>query len=210
MQFFPQSVFRNPKSAILLNPIDGFKNVAVLNADIQGQRFSGFSEFVVKGLLVDVGRNIHLVDHDVFAGFIATLEDRLQVGDIDAIAGNRGADSGDQALVVRPLGRNDEGFAVFRLEGIGFGSDRGDMDVHVQGCKRFSQYLVEAVRLQIGGQAHDKGAGKFGLQNGLADVLDIAVLLKKNPGYRGHDARSIMSQSCYNEFIHEVAPYLRG
>ena len=114
-----------------LDSVNRFKYVAVLYADIQDQGFSRFSQLLVKGLLVDIGRDIHFVDHDIIAGFIASFEDRLLVGDIYTVAGDGGADTGDEPFAVRPFGCDHKWFAPGLLDFRLFIGNRFDMHVHI-------------------------------------------------------------------------------
>ena len=108
--YFPHSAFQLPPSA--LYPIDRFKNIAVLNTDAQGHGFSLGLEGLVKVLPININGDIHFVYHNIVAGIIAAFEYRLQVGDIDAIAGNDGADPGHKSFAVRTLGGNNKGFGL--------------------------------------------------------------------------------------------------
>ena len=67
-------------------------------------------EISVKGLLIDIVRDIHFVYHDIVAGFITTFETRQQIGYIDTVGGNDRTDSRDKTFAIRPFGCDDEGF----------------------------------------------------------------------------------------------------
>jgi hypothetical protein len=40
---------------------------------------------------------------------------------------------------------------------------------------------------------HNEDAGEFGLQAGLTDIFDVAVILEKNAGNGGNDARAVLA-----------------
>jgi hypothetical protein len=66
----------------------------------------------------------------------------------------------------------------------------------------FIQTLVQALDGFVCGHGNDKDTAELGLDNGLADVFDIAVFFKKYPGDGGDDARPVRSEDRDDGFVH--------
>ena len=76
----------------------------MLNAHLKFQFSPFFSEIMEQGLLIGLGRYVHLIDHDVAVGIITAFEYGLAVGDIDLVRGDDFGDAGHEAFLVGTAG----------------------------------------------------------------------------------------------------------
>ena len=186
----------------LSDAVKGFEDVAVLDAEIELQRPRPCGEVLDERLLVHGGRDVHLVDHDVVAGRFAAFEERLQVGDVDPVAGDHLRDVGHQAAPVGTARGDDERLAGGRRAGLAAGF--AGLGVHLE-AERLEPRLdrvVQVARGQPGRQAYQEDARELGLQHGLAHVLDVAAVLAQHARHGRDDAGAVAPEDGQDGLVH--------
>jgi hypothetical protein len=163
------------------NPIDGFKYIFMLDADLNIQLIPLVLQIVSQPLLVNIQGDVHLVDHDIAFRFVAAPKDRSELGHIDVVGCQQGGDVGHKALAVGAAGRDDEGLAVAGGPGDCIGAEFADKKMELKICRVGFQGLTKGIGRALFRSRRDEDAGELILQDRLADVFDIEILLKEDP-----------------------------
>src|SRR5208283_2683983 len=183
------------------NSMNCFENFPVLKAYIQVQFPAAFIECFTEKIVVCRDGDVHFVDHRVFLRIVASPENRLQIGNVDAEPRQQFGYAGDEPRAVRAQRGNDE-----RLSWRGFPYANGlhftKEDRKPHGTQLFAHaadQFFRLLRIRIRG---DEYAGELGLEYGLADILYIAAAAEKHLRNRGYDSGPVVAKNGNHDFFH--------
>ena len=78
----------------------------------------------------------------------------------------------------------------------------------VQRRQAFLEIAVQVCERLLRRQDHDEDTAEFGLQDGLTDIFNVAVLFEQHPGHSRDDAGSIRPQDRNDGLVHGALPLI--
>jgi hypothetical protein len=158
--------------------------------------------------LIDIQGNVHFVDHDIGTRVVAPSKYGTQLGDVDIMVCQQRGDCGHEPFAVRASGGDNKPLTITGGPFNGVRPQFTDEKVQVE-IGRFALQGFNQLRVGIVlGSGSDEDTGELVLENGLADVFDIEVIVEHDFGDGCDDAGAVLAKYRNDHFIHRIVNLL--